>query len=152
MTAIRPRRMLTMISPRGAVFLLLAVLLVGITVLNPNFAEPGQFIRFIQRVAPIAIVAIGQYFVIVSGEFDLSMGSLITAQVVIAGNLIGADASKSVSGADLHGAVRGAGRPGQRARHHPAEGAVIHRHARHDACTARRRAVLDRRSGDRQPG
>src|SRR5690606_7891749 len=90
------RAALTMISPRGAVFLLLAVLLVGITVLNPNFAEPGQFIRFIQRVAPIAIVAIGQYFVIVSGEFDLSMGSLITAQVVIAGNLIGEDASKSV--------------------------------------------------------
>jgi ribose transport system permease protein len=78
------------------VFLLLAALLIGITVLNPNFAEPGQFIRFIQRVAPIAIVAIGQYFVIVSGEFDLSMGSLITAQVVIAGNLIGQDASKSV--------------------------------------------------------
>ena len=87
---------LALISPRGAVFLLLIILLVWITVLNPNFAEPGQFIRFIQRVAPIAIVAIGQYFVIVSGEFDLSMGSLITAQVVIAGNLIGQDDSKAI--------------------------------------------------------
>ncbi|HWR86327.1 MAG TPA: ABC transporter permease [Rhodoglobus sp.] len=87
---------LTLISPRGAVFLLLALLLVAIAVLNPNFTEPGQFMRFIQRVAPIAIVAIGQYFVIVSGEFDLSMGSLITAQVVIAGNLIGQDDSRSV--------------------------------------------------------
>lgn len=89
------RAALTLISPRGAVFLLLVVLLISITVLNPNFADPSQFIRFIQRVAPIAIVAIGQYFVIVSGEFDLSMGSLITAQVVIAGNLIGQDESKS---------------------------------------------------------
>ena len=87
---------ITLVSPRGAVFLLLAIMLVAITVLNPNFAEPGQFIRFVQRVAPIAIVAIGQYFVIVSGEFDLSMGALITAQVVIAGNLIGQDESKSV--------------------------------------------------------
>lgn len=86
----------TLTSPRGAVFLLLAVLLVAITVINPSFAEPGQFIRFIQRVAPIAIVAIGQYFVVVGGEFDLSMGSLITAQVVIAGNLIGQDESKIV--------------------------------------------------------
>ena len=85
---------LTLISPRGAVFLLLAVLLIAITALNPNFADPSQFIRFVQRVAPIAIVAIGQYFVIVSGEFDLSMGSLITAQVVIAGNLIGQDESR----------------------------------------------------------
>jgi ribose transport system permease protein len=87
---------LTLISPRGAVFLLLAVLLIAITVLNPSFAEPSQFIRFIQRVAPIAIVAIGQYFVIVSGEFDLSMGSLVTAQVVIAGNLIGQDDSMAI--------------------------------------------------------
>jgi ribose transport system permease protein len=90
------RSALALISPRGAVFLLLIILLVWITALNPNFAEPGQFIRFIQRVAPIAIVAIGQYFVIVSGEFDLSMGSLITAQVVIAGNLIGQDDSKAI--------------------------------------------------------
>lgn len=88
--------LLTLISPRGAVFLLLAVLLVSIAVLNPHFAEPSQFIRFIQRVSPIAIVAIGQYFVIVAGEFDLSMGSVIAAQVVIAGNLIGQDDSKSV--------------------------------------------------------
>lgn len=90
------RGALTLISPRGAVFLLLAVLLIAIIALNPSFAEPGQFMRFIQRVAPVAIVALGQYFVIVSGEFDLSMGSLITAQVVIAGNLIGQDESKSI--------------------------------------------------------
>jgi len=85
-----------LISPRGAVFLLLAILLVAITALNPNFADPGQFIRFVQRVAPIAIVAIGQYFVIVSGEFDLSVGSVIATQVVLAGNLIGQDESKIV--------------------------------------------------------
>lgn len=84
----------TLLSPRGAVFLLLAGLLIAITMISPAFAEPSQFMRFIQRVAPIAIVAIGQYFVIVGGEFDLSMGSLITAQVVIAGNLIGQDASR----------------------------------------------------------
>jgi ribose transport system permease protein len=82
-----------LVSPRGAVFLLLAILLIAITALNPSFAEPGQFIRFVQRVAPVAIVAIGQFFVIVGGEFDLSMGSVVTAQVVIAGNLIGQDDS-----------------------------------------------------------
>ena len=85
-----------LVSPRGAVFLLLAVLLIAITVLNPNFAEPGQLMRFIQRVAPVAIVAIGQYFVIVGGEFDLSMGSVVTAQVVIAGNLVGQEESRTI--------------------------------------------------------
>lgn len=86
----------TLVSPRGAVFLLLAVLLVVCTILNPTFAEPGQLMRFIQRVAPVAIVAIGQYFVIVAGEFDLSQGSLITAQVILAGNLVGDDESKTI--------------------------------------------------------
>lgn len=86
----------TLLSPRRAVYLLLAVLLVAIAILNPSFAEPGQFVRFIQRVAPVAIVAIGQYFVIVSGEFDLSMGSLVTAQVILAGTLIGQDSSRSI--------------------------------------------------------
>lgn len=83
-------------DPRTAVLVLLVVILIAIVALNPSFAEPGQLMRFIQRVAPIAIVAIGQYFVIVAGEFDLSMGAVVTAQVVIAGNLIGQDDSKIV--------------------------------------------------------
>jgi ribose transport system permease protein len=86
----------TLVSPRGAVFLLLVILLVAVAVLNPSFAEPGQFMRYLQRVAPIAIVAIGQYFVIIAGEFDLSQGSLITAQVIIAGNLVGQDDARTL--------------------------------------------------------
>lgn len=85
-----------LVSPRGAVYLLLIVLLIAVTVLNPSFAEPGQLVRYVQRVAPIAVVAIGQYFVIVSGEFDLSQGSLVTTQVVLAGTLIGQDDAKSL--------------------------------------------------------
>lgn len=86
----------TLLSPRGAVFLLLVVLLVAVTIMYPGFAEPGQLMRFIQRVAPIAIVAIGQFFVIIAGEFDLSQGSLITAQVIMAGNLVGQDDSRTL--------------------------------------------------------
>ena len=81
-------------TPGGAVFLLVIVLLVAIIVANPNFADPGALIRFAGRTAPIAIAAMGQYFVIVCGEFDLSMGAVVTAQVVMAGNLIGQDESR----------------------------------------------------------
>ena len=91
------RRLIERIAdPRGAVVVLLIVILIAIVVLNPSFAEPGALMRFIQRVSPIAIVAIGQYFVIVSGEFDLSMGAVVTAQVMTAGYLIGEDGSKTV--------------------------------------------------------
>ena len=84
------------VDPRGAVIVLLVVILIAIVVLNPSFAEPGALMRFIQRVSPVVIVAIGQYFVIVSGEFDLSMGAVVTAQVMTAGHLIGEDDSKTV--------------------------------------------------------
>ncbi len=90
----RDRLVRGMRTPGGAVFLLLLVLLAAVISVNPSFGEPGSLIRFIGRTAPIAIAAIGQYFVIVSGEFDLSMGSVVTAQVIIAGNLIGQDDAK----------------------------------------------------------
>lgn len=84
----------TLSTPGGAVFILVGLLLTAIVIQNPNFGEPGSLIRFVGRTAPIAIAAMGQYFVIVSGEFDLSMGSVVTLQVIVAGNLIGQDESK----------------------------------------------------------
>jgi len=79
-------------TPGGAVFVLVAVLLISTIVANPNFGDPEVLIRFLGRTAPIAIAAVGQYYVIVSGEFDLSMGAVISMQVVLAGNMIGDDA------------------------------------------------------------
>ncbi len=87
-----PQRLLRgAVTPGGAVFILMAVLFVAVVSVNPDFGEPPQLIRFIGRTAPIAIAAMGQYYVIVAGEFDLSMGAVIATQVVIAGNYIGED-------------------------------------------------------------
>lgn len=83
-------------TPGGAIFVLAGALLVATIIANPNFGDPGVLIRFLGRTAPIAIVAIGQYYVIAAGEFDLSMGAVIATQVVLAGNLIGDDASRVV--------------------------------------------------------
>ncbi|MEV4569804.1 ABC transporter permease [Nonomuraea sp. NPDC049419] len=66
----------------------LAALLVAIAVANPLLLEPAGFLALLKRAAPLVILAAGQYFVIVSGEFDLSVGSLVTAEVVIAARLI----------------------------------------------------------------
>lgn len=71
----------------------LVVLLTAIAVVNPFFLEPAGFLAFLKRAAPLVILAAGQYFVIVSGEFDLSVGSLVTAEVVIAARLIDGDES-----------------------------------------------------------
>jgi ribose transport system permease protein len=78
------------------VFVVLVALLVTIAVVNPNFLEPASLLAFLKRAAPLAILAIGQYFVIVSGEFDLSVGSLVTVQVVVAARLIDGDESATL--------------------------------------------------------
>jgi len=77
------------------IFVVLLGLLVWIAILNPNFTEPQVFLAFLKRAAPLMILAAGQLFVIVSGEFDLSVGSLVTAVVVAAAGLTGGDPDRT---------------------------------------------------------
>src|SRR2546423_1253802 len=53
----------------------------------PACAGPPSLMAFLKRSAPLVVVALGQLFVIVGGEFDLSVGALMTACVVIAARL-----------------------------------------------------------------
>ncbi|MEU4746626.1 ABC transporter permease, partial [Actinosynnema sp. NPDC023658] len=73
------------------VLVVLVVLLVALAFAGPAYAEPAGYLALLKRAAPLVVLAIGQYFVIVSGGFDLSVGSLVTAEVVIAARLIGGD-------------------------------------------------------------
>ena len=84
----RGRRALKALLSTGTIFLLLIILLGWIAVLNPNFLEPGPFLAYLKRAAPLVILAAGSYFVLVSGGFDLSVGSLVTVVVVVAARLI----------------------------------------------------------------
>ncbi|MFJ8467737.1 ABC transporter permease [Streptomyces swartbergensis] len=90
----RPLRLLTFRSGSLApILVILAVLLVLLTARQPDFLSPPSLMSFLGRSAPVVLLAAGQYFVIVSGELDLSVGSLVTAQVVIAARLIDGDPS-----------------------------------------------------------
>jgi len=84
------------LSGSATVFVLLGLIVVVISVLNPRFLDPTSLMLFIKKAAPLVLLAIGQYFVIVSGEFDLSVGSLVGAQVVIAALLINGVESATV--------------------------------------------------------
>jgi ribose transport system permease protein len=64
------------------VFLVLVILIAWITTINPSFIEPAQFLNFLRRSSPLMILAAGQLFVVVTGGFDLSQGSLITLTVL----------------------------------------------------------------------
>ncbi|RZS43075.1 monosaccharide ABC transporter membrane protein (CUT2 family) [Herbihabitans rhizosphaerae] len=73
------------------VLVVLALLLVALAFAGSAYSEPAGYLALLKRAAPLVILAIGQYFVIVSGGFDLSVGSLVTAEVVIAARLIDGD-------------------------------------------------------------
>ncbi len=64
-----------------AVIVFLAFYLV-IGLLQPAYLEPAGMMNFLRRAAPLAILAAGQVFVLVSGGFDLSAGSLVTLTVI----------------------------------------------------------------------
>lgn len=70
------------------VLAVLALLLIALAFAGPAYAEPSGYIALLKRAAPLMILALGQYFVIVTGGFDLSVGSLVTAEVVIAARLL----------------------------------------------------------------
>jgi ribose transport system permease protein len=89
------RRFVQSLLSTGTIFLLLFVLLAWIAVLNPNFLEPGPFLAYLKRAAPLVILAAGAYFVLVSGNFDLSVGSLVTVVVVVAARLIDGEPSRA---------------------------------------------------------
>lgn len=67
------------IPPVYPVFL---VIIFGVSQLNPNFATANGILAFLRRAAPLAILAMGQLFVLASGGFDLSQGSLVTLSII----------------------------------------------------------------------
>jgi ribose transport system permease protein len=69
------------------IWLFLVVVLAFVVWRDPLFVEPPSLLAFLKRSAPLAVLALGQLFVIVAGEFDLSVGAIMTACVVTAARL-----------------------------------------------------------------
>ncbi|MEU3733871.1 ABC transporter permease [Streptomyces sp. NPDC033538] len=85
-TAVRAVRRLGTGAP---IYALLVVLLAALAITDPGFYEPDSFLAFVKRAAPLVILAAGQYLVIVSGGFDLSVGAVVTAGVVAGAEFYG---------------------------------------------------------------
>ncbi|MBO6815833.1 MAG: ABC transporter permease [Rhizobiaceae bacterium] len=75
------------------VFLVLILLLLAVAFLSPYFLQPAGYMNFLKRAAPIAILAVGQLYVINSGGFDLSAGALVTLTVIGSSILLNGDPS-----------------------------------------------------------
>ena len=81
-------------SPKLALnagLVIFVVLYAAIAVVQPNYLEPGLFMNFLRRAAPLLILACGQLYVILTGGFDLSVGAVATLAVLAASILINGD-------------------------------------------------------------
>ncbi|MCL6282647.1 ABC transporter permease [Ruegeria sp. 2012CJ41-6] len=85
--------MMDRLKQMNPVFLVLLLLFVAIAILSPYFLQPTGYMNFLKRAAPIAILAVGQLYVINSGGFDLSAGALVTLTVIGSSILLDGEAS-----------------------------------------------------------
>jgi len=91
----RAKRYLRALLSTAPIFGVLLVVIACIAVVSPFFLEPPIFLAFIRRAAPLMILAAGVTFVLVAGEFDLSVGSLVTVVVVVAARLGNGDPERT---------------------------------------------------------
>lgn len=77
----------------AAVVFLVFYLAVGL--LQSTYLEPAGVMNFLRHAAPLAILASGQIFVLASGGFDLSVGSLVTLTVIGGSMLTANDPAKT---------------------------------------------------------
>ncbi len=88
-------RLGTAVVSTGTILLVLVVILVWIRFENPNFTDPPVFLNFVRRAAPLMILAAGELVVVAAGGFDLSVGSIVTATVVVAARYSDGDPSNT---------------------------------------------------------
>jgi ribose transport system permease protein len=82
-----------LVKSQGLVAMLLA-LIVTFSVLNNNFFTSGNALNMAGTNAALGIMAVAQTFLIISGGFDVSVGSVIAMTTVIIG--LGVDAGHNV--------------------------------------------------------
>jgi ribose transport system permease protein len=90
--------MIASLLQRNGTLLALAVLVLGFSLAVPDaFASRANLLNLLQQVTTLAIVAVGATFIMVIGEFDLSIGFVASLSAVLAFALFGVGAPVSVA-------------------------------------------------------
>jgi ribose/xylose/arabinose/galactoside ABC-type transport system permease subunit len=85
------RRALIQFAATHGIFVVVAVFVVFATVSNDRFLQPDNIRNVLQIATPIAILALGQAFVLFTGNVDLSVGSIVSVGAAVLGKYMGAD-------------------------------------------------------------
>ena len=75
-------RALALVRKINIAIVVFLLLYLAIGLRQPTYLEPAGMMNVLRRAAPLAILSSGQLFVLASGGFDLSVGSLVTLTVI----------------------------------------------------------------------
>lgn len=64
------------------------VLIIVFALLNPNFASKGNLLSLMRQICPFLLVGIGQAYVCITGNIDLSIGSVVGMSAMISATLM----------------------------------------------------------------
>ncbi|WP_205879309.1 ABC transporter permease [Leucobacter triazinivorans] len=70
------------------IVLVLVLLIIGFSLLSPNFLDANNLFNILRQVTTLGIVAVGFAFVLLTGGIDLSVGYQISLYVVVCGILM----------------------------------------------------------------
>ncbi|BCB70357.1 hypothetical protein HMEPL2_07080 [Vreelandella aquamarina] len=73
----------------GGIFLSLITLCVFFSLTNERFMSLANFMNILQQVAVIAVLAFGMTWVILLGDIDLSVGSMLAVAGMVGAQIIG---------------------------------------------------------------
>ena len=76
------------LSKEMVITYVLLVIMLGITAINPVFMTKNNLLSILKQVAIVAIVAVGQTFVISSGGIDLSVGYVMAVSSIVFATLL----------------------------------------------------------------
>ena len=76
-----------LVSQETILFLVVVILFVGVGLFNPRFIAERNLLSIFQGNAYIAVAAIGMSMVIITGNIDISVGSLIGVLATVCGSL-----------------------------------------------------------------
>ena len=69
------------------IFVIFIVIVIGLTALKPSFITPSNLVNILKQASINGILAFGMMFVIISGGFDMSVGSTVAFSGILAAML-----------------------------------------------------------------
>ena len=69
------------------IFVIFIIIVIGLTILKPSFITPSNLVNILKQASINGILAFGMMFVIISGGFDMSVGSTIAFSGILAAML-----------------------------------------------------------------